>query len=167
MSDDFRLVSPGLRAWGYRLPPAQAGFALGDVADCGGTVDGGVDVAGAGDFEAGEARKRAEGDDDFPSDDLRSFAEGTRELKGDGSRQFAELEVGWNLDGDGFESERVVAIDDGAEVVRETFLEAEIHARKASKSLIYTGDSNRGGVRFRGTDRDPFPIALEAKPVFS
>ena len=82
-----------------------AGFDLQAFAGCnepggGCAVEAGVDVAGAGNFKAGEASEGAEGGDDFLGNDLGGFAESAGELQGEGRGELAEFEVGGNLDGD-------------------------------------------------------------------
>ena len=66
-----------------------------------GAVEIRVDVAGAGDFEFGEARERAEGGNDFLSDDLRRLAEFARQLESDGRGDLAEMQIGRRLQSDG------------------------------------------------------------------
>ena len=114
-----------------------------DFADGGCAINVRIDVACAGDFKASKAGQMAEvGDDgnyDFLGDDFGGFAEGARQLEGDGCGQLAELELGRDFDGNGVEGERIFLVDQGAEMIRETLLEVEIHACVGLKIVDFQG----------------------------
>ena len=105
-----------------------------------GAVEAGVDVSGAGDFEAGKAFERSgvEGGEDLLGDDFGGLAECARKLEGDGSGELAELEVGGNLDGDVLQFDLKCCFENGAEMIGEAVLQFEIHVGKASKMLDFT-----------------------------
>jgi hypothetical protein len=65
-------------------------------------VEARIDVAGAGDFKAGEAFERAQRGDNLLRDDLGRLAQLAGQLEGDGRGQLAELQVGRNLQRNGF-----------------------------------------------------------------
>ena len=71
----------------------------------GGAVEPRIDVAGAGNFKAGEAIERPERGDNLLRDDLGRLAQLAGQLEGDGRGQLAELQVGRNLQRNGLKLE--------------------------------------------------------------
>ena len=90
------------------LDEAEAGAADvgvlvgGDAADGGGAVETDVEVAGAGDFDAGDAFEFGEGGGEFGGefgcDGAGGFAEALGQLEGYGQGEFAEGDAGRLLD---------------------------------------------------------------------
>jgi len=111
------------------------GWDRGDGGGSGGAIEAGVDVAGAGDFEAGEAIDRAEGGYDLLGDDFWGFAELAGEFKGDGRGEFAEFQVGGNLDGDGLDIEVVLCLQNRAKGCAKPLLQFEIHVESGLKNV--------------------------------
>ena len=92
-----------------------------DHARCRGAIEARIDVARAGDFEAGEAFDGTERGDDFLRDDLGRLAQSARELQGDGRGDFAEVQVGRRLQRDVLDFESVFFFQDGAKAIAEPF----------------------------------------------
>ena len=91
LDDAFRRA--GVR---HRRPDGGAGDRVGEV---GGAVEEEIDVAGAGDFDAGHAGDRGKLGGDFLGDLARRAAQALGELKGDGRRQLAHGDVGRAING--------------------------------------------------------------------
>lgn len=101
-----------------------------------GAIEIGIHVAGAGDFDAGDAFNFAESSGDFLSDEARRFLEALGELEADGRGGFAHFDLGRAFEDD-IERLGVVLLDVARKGVAEAVCDGQVHGSSTGETNEY------------------------------
>lgn len=101
-----------------------------------GAIKVGIEISGAGDFDAGDAFDFAETGGDFLGDDARRFLKALGELEADGRSGFAKFDLGRAFEDD-IERLGVVLLNVAREGVAEAVCNGQVHGFSLMRRTEY------------------------------
>jgi len=132
-----------------------------------GAVEVGVEVAGAGNFYAGDAFDLAEIVGDFLGDDARSFFEALGELEAEGRGGFTHFNFGRAIEND-VHGDGVVVPDVEDQGVAKAVFKCQVHGTSTERRGEYKGargvGSKRNRENRRGSDTPIHPPCARSCP---